>query len=132
MTNDKFGAKLIDTRTIVNRTVALGLIAVAAIFGLVLPSTAPAKAAGKSCGRVSVYKVTVFHGSVSCQKARSVIKAYNSGKGTLHKGSGRENWVTTLPGGWSCVSGAGGGEECERGPKVSEYEREDMVGALPG
>jgi hypothetical protein len=120
---------LIATSSIVNHTVALGLIAVATIFGVVLATTAPAKAAGKSCGRVSVYKVTVLRGSVSCQKARWVIKAYNSGKGTLHKrGPGRENWVTTLPGGWSCISGAGG-EECMRGPKVNEFKYEDVVGA---
>ena len=115
-------------------TVALpaprGTAAAAAKFGLARASTARAAAADKSCGRVSSYEVTVIRGSVSCQKARSVIKAYNSGKGTLHKrGPGRENWVTTLPGGWSCVSGAGGEEECMRGPKVNEYEYEDMVGA---
>jgi hypothetical protein len=132
MTNERSGAKLIDTRKIPNRIVALGLIAVATIFAVALASTAPAKAADKSCGHVSDYNVTVLHGSVPCKKARWVIKAYNSGKGTLHKGSGQENWITTLPGGWSCVSGAGGGEECARGPKVNEYEREDMVGALPG
>jgi hypothetical protein len=120
---------LLATRSIVERSVALGLIALATLIGVALASTAPARAADRSCGQASGYEVTVFRGSVSCQKARSVIRAYNSGKGTLHKpGPGRETWFTILPGGWKCFSGAGG-EECERGPKVNEFEHEEMIGA---
>jgi hypothetical protein len=119
---------LIDTSNIVKRSTALGLIALATIFGVALASTAPAKAADRRCGKASGYEVVVFRGSVSCQKARWVIRAYNSGKGTLHKpGPGRATWFTILPGGWKCFSGAGG-EECERGPKVNETEYEEMLG----
>lgn len=109
--------------------------AVIALFSA-LSATAPA-AAPRSCGRVVgtsnvAYRVQVGKGSVSCREARTVIRAYNSGKGTLHKPShgGRGNWVTALRGGWSCVSGAGG-ESCSRGPKINRYERRDQVWATP-
>jgi curli biogenesis system outer membrane secretion channel CsgG len=106
---------------------------------LAAASTSPASAA-KGCGRVAAtrdhttshFRVEIARGAVSCEAARGVVKAYNSGKGTLHKaGTGRTTWYTTLRGGWTCSSGAGGEEACVRGPKINEYEHRDQVYATP-
>lgn len=117
-----------------------GVVAVIAAAGvLATVSTSPASA-GKDCGRVAAtrdhitshFRVEIARGAVSCEAARRVVKAYNSGKGTLHKaGTGRTNWYTTLRGGWTCSSGAGGAETCGHGPKINEYEYRDQVYATP-
>ncbi|MBS1891505.1 MAG: hypothetical protein JST59_09430 [Actinobacteria bacterium] len=113
-----------------------GLVAVvAATIGV---SNIAGAAASRSCGEVtatrdhvsSTYEVQIFRGQVSCKEARAVIKAVNSGKGTVHRppGTGRESWYTTLPGGWKCFSGAGG-EACVRGPKINSYQHRDEIGS---
>jgi hypothetical protein len=118
----------------------VGIVA-AVIVACVLAaaSTSPASAA-KGCGRVAAsrdhttsrFSVEVTRGTVSCEAAREVVKAYNSGKGRLHKsGTGRTTWYTTLSGGWTCFSGAGGAEGCVRGPKINKYEYRDQVYATP-
>lgn len=118
----------------------LGVVAAVAAAGvLVTASTSPASAT-KGCGRVSAtrdhttshFRVEIARGAVSCEAARGVVKAYNSGQGTLHKaGPGRTSWYTTLRGGWICSSGAGGEEACAHGPKINKYEYRDQVYATP-
>lgn len=117
----------------------VGVVAFVAVAGvLAASSTSPASAA-KGCGRVAAsrdhttshFSVEIARGAVSCETARGVVKAYNSGKGTLHKsGTGRATWYTTLRGGWICFSGAGG-EACGHGPKINKYEYRDQVYATP-
>jgi hypothetical protein len=118
----------------------LGVLAVVAVAGLLATASSSSASAGKDCGRVTAtrdhstshFRVEVTRGAVPCEAARWVVKAYNSGKGTLHKpGPGRVTWYTTLRGGWKCGSGAGGEEGCVRGPKINEYEHRDQVYATP-
>jgi hypothetical protein len=127
---------MIDKRTTKVCRRAIGAVVIAAALGATFFPVSAASARDKDCGKVtavryqvaSQFRVTVGRGSVSCEEARSVIKDYNSGKGTLHKPRPwRGSWYTTLPGGWSCASGAGGEETCARGPKVSRYEHRDEV-----
>jgi hypothetical protein len=125
-------------RTPLPSTLTASLIV--AVLGLVFPALvlvfAPSATAAKprSCGKVTgtkepPYRVEVFRGAVSCQEARTIIRAYNSGKGKLHKTTeGLETWYTTFPGGWSCVEGAGGAEECFRGPMINRYTHRDIIG----
>lgn len=134
------GARMSDSRKVMMGRSTIGIVALVAALCVVFASISPAQARTRHCGKVttvykkykSKYRVRIDRGSVSCKKARWAIKAYNEGKGTLHKsGKGRVNWYTTLPGGWSCASGAGGEEGCTRGPKIDRYQRRDQVYASP-
>jgi len=77
-------------------------------------------AATSRCGRISVsgdsLVVRVESGHLACSRARKVMRTFMSGHGTEHGGpsspSYRKYW--TLPGGWTCGFGAGGGS-CHRG-----------------
>lgn len=127
---------MLDTKGTKKSRTRVGLVLVVATLGAFFASNSPAQAKTRHCGKVTAvrdrhksrFSVRIAHGSVSCKTARWAIKAYNSGKGTLHKaGPGRGNWYTTLPGGWSCSSGAGGEEACVRGPKINSYEHRDQI-----
>lgn len=122
------------------RRYSFALAALAVAMGIVIVSSSSASASARACGQVSAtrdnytsrFQVKVVRGAVSCKTARHVIKAYNSGKGTLHTPpGGRVNGYTTLPGGWSCASGAGGEEGCSRGPKINSYQHRDQISATP-
>jgi hypothetical protein len=66
------------------------------VTALTLPSTAVAK----NCGRVAGTKV-VTYGGLSCKRARTIFRAYKSGK--------------RLPSGWSCAASAGSCWKSKRG-----------------
>jgi hypothetical protein len=107
-------------------TICILAIVVAAI------AATPA-AAERSCGWISVshipYHVQVTHGSVSCRAARSLIKTYGEGGGTPHGGphASQSEMYSTLPGGWICVSGAGGAHTCRLGKRA---DPRDLVSGI--
>ena len=107
-----------------------------ATLGAIFASNSPAQAKTRHCGKVTAvrerhksrFSVRIAHGSVSCKTARWAIKAYTSGKGTLHKAGPRTGkLVHDLARGWSCSSGTGGEEACVRGPKINSYEHRDQI-----
>ncbi len=85
----------------------------AAVVGLAaLPASAPA---ARSCGSFRVhgvsYKVQVLRGGVPCSEAAKTMKAFLSGQGVEHGGRNAPEYkrTWTLPGGWRCGHGTGGG-----------------------
>lgn len=95
-------------------------------------AAAPA-AAERSCGWISVssisYHVQVTHGNVSCKEARSLIKTYGEGGGTLHNPHGSQSQMySTLSGGWTCASGAGGAHGCRRGKRTNGHFSDEVWG----
>ena len=83
----------------------------------IAPAAAPA--ATRSCGSFrldgTTFAVTIEKGHATCATARMVLRAFLSGKGTLHGPpngpSYKQTWSLY---GWSCGHGAGGGG-CIRG-----------------
>jgi hypothetical protein len=71
--------------------------------------------ASRSCGSIGGYHVTITRGSVSCAKARTVAKEWQSGKGVTHRVSAYTLWYTSLPGGWDCSTLNMGHVGCVRG-----------------
>lgn len=77
-----------------------------------LPASAPA---ARSCGSFRLsgksFRVQVLRGKVSCSEATKTLKAFMSGGGVEHGGHSapeyKKSW--TLPGGWRCGHGTGGG-----------------------
>jgi hypothetical protein len=86
---------------------------------VVVLAVTPVAAAPRSCGYVNPleYHVKVDIGQVSCAEARKAISTVIRGGGKRHgnPNKGLENLYWTLPGGWRCVTGAGGAWACERG-----------------
>jgi hypothetical protein len=76
-------------------TIALLAAAVAVI------AATPASAS-RSCGSVQEYHVTVTRGSVSCAKARTVAKEWETSKGVTHRFPAYTLWYFAFPGGWDC------------------------------
>jgi hypothetical protein len=107
-------------------TICILAVVVAAI------AAAPASAE-RSCGWITIdhiaYHVQVAHGSVACSEARRVIKTYGEGGGTAHGGTrSQSEMYSTLPGGWVCVSGAGGAHGCRRGKRTHGYFSDEVWG----
>jgi hypothetical protein len=81
-------------------------------------SAAPA-AASRSCGALPGgpvrRAVTIYRGSLSCGRARSVAKSY--AHGTFHGpvNGPRSAQYVTIPGGWRCSVIEQGGAGCVRG-----------------
>jgi hypothetical protein len=100
------------------------LITIAILAAVVAAIAAtPAVAAERSCGWTNVvkqpYHVQIIHGSVSCHEACWLIKTYGEGGGTPHGGQkSQSEMYSTLPGGWICVSGAGGAHVCSLGKRA--------------
>lgn len=106
------------------------LIAVAGAVALTLSVTA-AGAAPRSCGYVEPleYHVKIYRGHVSCGEARKAIAIVIRGGGKRHGNpdKGLENLYWTLPGGWRCVTGAGGAWGCQRGGTL--VDPRDLIAA---
>ena len=68
------------------------------------------------------YKIIVSRGSVSCRKARSLIKATGEGKGHWHETRAISGIYTRFPGGWSCAAATGGGYGCWQGRRIRVHE----------
>lgn len=85
---------------------------------LVQPGTIGPPKTGSSTGPGIPYKIIVWRGSVSCRKARSLVKATGEGKGTWHEAPDLAAIYTSFPGGWRCASTPGGGYGCVRGRRV--------------
>ncbi len=88
-------------------------------------ATMPALGNGRSCGTVPIANakasVRVARGSISCTRARAVIKMSETpGRGTSHNlNRGNVQIYTTFPGHWSCSSLEHGNWACWRGGSVS-------------
>ncbi len=73
------------------------------------PGTSGPPKTGLPFGPGIPYKIVVWRGSVSCRKARSLIKATGEGKGTWHEAPDFAGIYTSFPGGWRCSpTGTGG------------------------
>jgi hypothetical protein len=125
----------------------LTMIAVLTAVGVALAAT-PA-AAKRSCGTELVrpgtigppktgstsnpglpYKIIVWRGSVSCRKARSLIKATGEGKGTWHEAPDLAGIYTSFPGGWRCALATGGDYGCWRGRRIGASGHADEVDGI--
>ncbi len=84
----------------------------------VQPGTIGAPKTGSTSGPGIPYKIIVWRGSVSCRKARSLIKATGEGKGTWHEAPDVAGIYTSFPGGWSCALATGGDYGCWRGRRI--------------
>jgi hypothetical protein len=109
------------------------LITIASLTTVVAAISATPAAANRTCGTVVIggvqrERVTILRGQVSCAQARAAIISFGSGHGIEHGGRNapfsRKTW--TIPGGWSCGVGAGGGA-CIRGGSNYRNAR-DWVG----
>jgi hypothetical protein len=63
----------------------------------------------------------VERGSVSCREARSLIKAFGEGKGTVHLGVDQAQDYTSFPGGWRCEL-ENGDVGCGRGRLIRVHQ----------
>lgn len=109
------------------RVYRLGLLAVAAATllavgaaGSALAGVVPGYPHSHYCPSFKLdrakYQVTVLKGHVRCRTARRVLRDFLNGGGTMHgppSGPAADQYWT-LPGGWKCGHGAGGGG-CIRG-----------------
>ena len=76
------------------------------------------------------YKIIVSRGSVSCAKARSLIKDTGEGKGKWHEAPALSGIYTSFPGGWSCALATGGNYECVRGRRVGASGHADEIDGI--
>jgi hypothetical protein len=112
-------------------------------------AAAPAAAAERSCGTERVqpgrisptttgsttapgipYKIIVERGSVSCGKARSLIKATGEGKGKWHEAPYVAQIYTSFPGGWSCALATGGNYGCWRGQRIGVDQHASEIAGI--
>jgi hypothetical protein len=77
---------------------------------------------GSTSGPGLPYKIIVWRGSVSCAKARSLIKETGEGKGKWHEAAALSGIYTSFPGGWSCALASGGGYGCVQGRRIRVHE----------
>jgi hypothetical protein len=96
----------------------------------VLPGTLSPPRPGSSVGPGIPYRIVVLRGSVSCHKARTLIKATGEGGGTWHEAPSVSGIYTRLPGGWSCAPATGGGYGCWRGRRIAAYGHADEVSGI--
>jgi hypothetical protein len=85
---------------------------------------------GSTSGPGIPYKIIVWRGSVSCRKARSLIKATGEGKGTWHEAPDLAGIYTSFPGGWRCAAATGGGYGCVRGRRIGTSRYTDEVDGI--
>ncbi len=76
------------------------------------------------------YKIIVWRGSVSCRRARGLIKATGQGKGSWHGGPDISGIYTSFPGGWRCALATRGDYGCWRGRRVGAFGHADEVDAI--
>jgi hypothetical protein len=112
-------------------------------------SAAPPASASRSCGTEPVqpgrigpatagstggpgipYKIIVSRGSVSCAKARSLIKEMGEGRGKWHEAPALSGIYTSFPGGWSCALATGGNYGCVRGRRVRASGHADEIDGI--
>ena len=96
----------------------------------VLPGTIGPPKTGSTTGPGIPYKIVVWRGSVSCRKARSLIKATGEGKGTWHEAPDLAGIYTSFPGGWRCALATGGNYGCWRGRRVGASGHADEVDGI--
>jgi hypothetical protein len=78
-----------------------GLLVILSVAGILATTlTLPPTAVAKNCGKVAGTKV-VTYGGLSCKRARTIFRAYKSGK--------------RLPSGWTCAASAGSCGKGKRG-----------------
>jgi hypothetical protein len=94
---------------------------------LVQPGTLGPPKTGSTTGPGIPYKIVVWRGSVSCSKARSLIKATGEGKGTWHEAPDIAGIYTSFGGGWRCALATGGGYGCVRGRRIGAFGHADEI-----
>ena len=97
---------------------------------LVQPGTIGPPKTGLTRGPGIPYKIIVWSGSVSCRKARSLIKATGEGKGTWHEARDVAGIFTTFPGGWRCALVSGGDYGCSRRRRIGASGHADEVAGI--
>jgi hypothetical protein len=93
--------------------------------GRIAPATT-----GSASGPGIPYKIIVERGSVSCGKARSLIKETGEGKGKWHEAPDVAQIYTSFPGGWSCALATGGNYGCWRGRRIGAYQHADEIAGI--
>ena len=93
----------------------------------VQPGTIGPATTGSTGGPGIPYRVIVWRGSVSCRKARSLIKATGDGKGTWHEAPDIAGIYTSFPGGWACALATGGDYGCWRGRRIGASGHADEI-----
>lgn len=96
----------------------------------VQPGTIGPPKTGSTNGPGIPYKIIVWRGSVSCRKARSLIKATGEGKGTWHETRDIAGIYTSFPGGWSCALATGGDYGCWRGRRIGAHGHADEIDGI--
>jgi hypothetical protein len=97
----------------------------------VQPGTSGPPRTGSTSGPGIPYRIIVWRGSVSCRKARILIKATGEGKGTWHEAPDFAAIYTSFPGGWRCgPTGTGGGYGCVRGRRIGASEYADEIDGI--
>lgn len=96
----------------------------------VQPGTIGPPKTGLTSGAGIPYKIIVWRGSVSCRKARSLIKATGEGKGTWNGARSVAGIYTTFPGGWRCALATGGGYGCWRGRRIGASGHADEIDGI--
>lgn len=85
---------------------------------------------GSASGPGIPYKIIVERGSVSCGKARSLIKATGEGRGKWHEAPDIAGIYTSFPGGWSCALATGGNYGCWRGRRIGTYQHANEIAGI--
>lgn len=96
----------------------------------VQPGTIGPPKPGSTTGPGIPYKIIVWRGSVSCRKARSLIKATGEGKGTWHETPDIGGIYTSFLGGWRCALATGGNYGCSRGQRIGASGHADEVDGI--
>jgi hypothetical protein len=94
------------------------------------PGTIGPPKTGSSSGPGIPFKIIVWRGSVSCRKARSLIKATGDGNGTWHEARSVAGIYTSFPGGWRCALATGGDYGCWRGRRVGASGHADEIDGI--
>lgn len=97
---------------------------------LVEPGTIGSPRPGSTSGPGIPYKIVVRRGSVSCRKARRLIKATGEGKGTWHEAPDLAGIYTSFPGGWRCAPLTEGDYGCSRGRRVGASGHADEIDGI--
>jgi hypothetical protein len=96
----------------------------------VLPGRTGPATAGSTSDSGLPYRISVSRGSVTCAKARSLIKDTGEGKGTWHEAPALSGIYTSFPGGWSCSPVANGGYGCVQGRRVGAFQHANMISGV--
>jgi hypothetical protein len=89
------------------------VVATAAVTAVMLVAPGMSVATSRSCRGFDLYgshyNVTIHKGTVRCKQARNTLRSFLSGNGVEHGSGAEANKYWTLPHGWKCGHGAGGG-----------------------